>query len=80
MPPTPELTKENLNRILTILNSGGNNRTVTADTPLTRGEAAVAIAEMIGLAPESGGEPFFSDTRDYWGSGYISALLPAGNP
>ena len=77
MPPTPELTEENLNRILTILNSGGNNRTVTADTPLTRGEAAVAIAEMIGLAPESGGEPF-SDTRDYWGSGYIHALRRRG--
>lgn len=77
MPDDPAAAQEILDRILAALNGGGNDRVVAADTPLTRGEAAVAIAQLIGLTPESGGEEF-ADTGDYWGRGYIHALRRRG--
>lgn len=76
-PQPPAVDEEILERILGILNSSGNGRPVTEDTPLTRGEAAVAIGDLIGLTPEPGGETF-SDTANYWGSGLINALRRRG--
>lgn len=76
-PQPPAVNEEILERILGVLNSSGNNRPVAADTQLTRGEAAVAIGDLIGLTPEPGGEAF-SDTENYWGSGLINALRRRG--
>ncbi len=76
-PQPPAADAEILERILAILNGGGNSRPVTANTPLTRGEAAVSIGNLIGLPPEAGGEAF-SDTTNYWGRDLINALRRRG--
>ncbi len=80
-PPAPEEPEvnpmTNLEKILYILNNSGNTRVVTPSSLLTRGEAAVVIANLLYLTPEPNA-PTFADTTNYWGKGEINALKSKG--
>ncbi|MCL2817001.1 MAG: glycosyl hydrolase family 18 protein [Clostridiales bacterium] len=76
-PPSPENPQPVIERILKILKDSGSPRALTANSPLTRGEIAVILAEWTWLAPEPAGEAF-PDTGGYWGEGWINALKRRG--
>ncbi len=60
-------------RIIELLRSAGDQRALSENTRLTRGEAAVILAKISYVEPESGGAGF-SDTAYYWGGEYLNAL------
>jgi len=72
----PSLTS-NLDKVLAALTRSGVNRKVNKSSELTRGEAAVVLAEVTYLQSEPAGEPF-ADTANYWGGGQINALKRRG--
>ena len=55
---------------------GKNEFSFAPSDPLTRGEAAVITARIMGLEPSS--QNVFSDTKNHFAAGYISALAAAG--
>ncbi|MCL2677788.1 MAG: glycosyl hydrolase family 18 protein [Clostridiales bacterium] len=76
-PPAAENPQPAIERILAILKAAGDTRVPGENSPLTRGEIAVILAEWNYLEPEPQSEAF-PDTKGYWGEGWINALKRRG--
>jgi len=67
-----------LDLVLTTVNGGGNPRTVSKNTALTRGEVAVFLGKWSYVEPEWNSRFTYDDTGSHWSAGYVNALYRRG--